>query len=97
MIKRIALLPLALLAVPALAQTASQFPDRPIARAEVTAVVKRQFAATFLEDKVLLEAQWQRFREIPQRPLVSINADDGTRTVSGGASVRRCRRKETKR
>ena len=59
---------LALLASPALAQTAAQFPDRPIARGEVIAVVKRQFAAMDTNhDGVVTRAEFDAFRA-HQRP-----------------------------
>lgn len=48
---------------PALAQTAQQFPDRPIARAEVIAVVKRQVAAMDRNhDGVVTPAEFAAFR-----------------------------------
>lgn len=54
---------LALLATSALAQTAEQFPDRPIARAEVIAVVKRQFAAMDTNhDGAVTQAEFGAFR-----------------------------------
>ena len=54
---------LALLAAPAVAQTAQQFPDRPIARTEVVAVVKRQFAAMDANrDGAVTPAEFNRFR-----------------------------------
>ncbi len=53
----------AFLAVPAFAQTAQQFPDRPIARAEVIAVVKRQFAAMDRNrDGVVTQPEFAAFR-----------------------------------
>ena len=55
--------PLLALAAPALAQTVAQFPDRPITRAEVIAVVKRQFAAMDANhDGVVTQAEFDRFR-----------------------------------
>ncbi len=54
---------LALLAAPAVAQTAQQFPDRPIARTEVIAVVKRQFAAMDTNhDGVVTRPEFEAFR-----------------------------------
>lgn len=53
----------ALSATAAVAQTASQFPDRPIARTEVIAVVKRQFAQMDANrDSVVTRAEFDRFR-----------------------------------
>jgi Ca2+-binding EF-hand superfamily protein len=62
---RTALLPLAFLiaAAPAIAQDLSALPDRPIARTEVVAAIKKQFAAMDADhDGVVTRAEFERFR-----------------------------------
>lgn len=53
----------ALLAAPAFAQSVDDLPDRPIARSEVLAVIKRQFAAIDANhDGVVTRAEFDAFR-----------------------------------
>lgn len=60
----------------ALAQTAAQFPDRPIARAEVTAVVRRQFAQMDANrDGVVTRPEFAQFRaHQPAAPAGGVDA-----------------------
>jgi Ca2+-binding EF-hand superfamily protein len=52
-----------LVAAPAFAQGAADLPDRPIARTEVIAVVKRQFAAMDANhDGIVTEAEFEAYR-----------------------------------
>lgn len=67
-------LTLALIAVPALAQDLSVLPDRPIARSEVEAAVKRQFAAMDANhDGVVSHDEFERYRA-HQAPATGIAA-----------------------
>ena len=70
------IVPLLAFATTVLAQTAEQFPDRPIARAEVIAVVKRQFAAMDANgDGVVTRAEFDRFRaHQPPAPPSGVDA-----------------------
>jgi len=70
---RILILALAIVAAPAVAQGVDDLPDRPIARSEVIAVVKRQFAAMDANhDGAVTENEFQAYRErqarAPERP-----------------------------
>lgn len=67
---------LALSATAASAQRADQFPDRPIARAEVIAVVKRQFAQMDANhDGVITRAEFAAFRaHQPTAPATGVDA-----------------------
>jgi hypothetical protein len=67
-------LALALFAAPTLAQDLSVLPDRPIARSEVEAAVKRQFAGMDANhDGVVTRAEFERFRA-RQKPATGIDA-----------------------
>ncbi|WP_174296695.1 hypothetical protein [Sphingomonas bacterium] len=65
-----------LLASAAPAQTAAQFPDRPIARTEVVAVVKRQFAQMDANrDGVVTRAEFATYRtHQPAAPASGVDA-----------------------
>lgn len=71
-----ALLAALLCAAPAAAQTADQFPDRPIRRDEVVAVVRRQFAAMDANrDGSVSEAEFAAFRaRQPAAPASGVDA-----------------------
>ncbi|MGI4732033.1 MAG: EF-hand domain-containing protein [Janthinobacterium lividum] len=71
----LAALALAALPATASAQTASQFPDRPITRGEVIAVVKRQFAQMDVNhDGVVTRPEFDRFRA-RQQPAPASGVD----------------------